>query len=192
MRSIHPARRRVLLGLLLLAATVFYMWAPSCGLLGRLFMRASSHLLGQTGSTLMALTMFVSAICLLVPHGAVGRLWRWFEFGRGVHVARAVEPKRAGQPLSPADAEVVRRIVRELLREQEQEPEHQEPVKGEIENDDALAPTDRIALEAVGGALKELGYKKREYAHIVAKMNPRLAPEILVRDALKQIRAQSN
>jgi Holliday junction resolvasome RuvABC DNA-binding subunit len=55
-----------------------------------------------------------------------------------------------------------------------------------------VAPAQRMKLDAVRGALKELGYKKYEFEPVVSGLDPTLSEELLVRDAVKQLHAGSN
>lgn len=177
MTTMHPARKRLLLGVLLLAGTFFYTFAPTCGLIGVLVSRASSKLLGQTGSTLLALTMLVVGILFVLPHDAIGRLFRWAFQGREARVSRVV---REGD----SHAEV-RRIVAEALKTHlalEEKPTV--PLKAPEEK---LSFTDRRRLTDVRGALKQLGCTKDEIEPLVAKMDPTQPAEVLLRGALKEL-----
>jgi Holliday junction resolvasome RuvABC DNA-binding subunit len=51
-----------------------------------------------------------------------------------------------------------------------------------------LRPRDRQTLDAVRSALKNLDYARTEYEPIVAKMDPSLGFEKLVKNALKSLR----
>ena len=87
MRHLHPARRRLLIGGLLLAVTFFYAFAGTCGLVGQALAYVSSRLIGQTGSTLMAFVLFGSALAFLIPHGGISAFARWVQYGRDGRVA---------------------------------------------------------------------------------------------------------
>lgn len=179
MTTLHPARKRLLLGVLLLAACFFYAFAPTCGLVGRLIGRASAQLLGQTGSTLLALTMLVVGLLLVIPHGAIGGFFRWAVRGREARVAKVV---REG------DREInVRRIVADAIRMHVAFMEAKAAPAKEIE-DPSPVPAERRRLDDVRSALKNLGYLSKEYETIVKGLDPKAPLEILVKDALKQIR----
>lgn len=175
MKSLHPARKRLLIGFLLLACTFFYAFAGTCGLIGQLIARASSTLLGQTGSTLVALVMLGVGLMLVVPHGAVGGMVRWMWHGREA---------RVGRVMRELDDHAERRGRVDYKRLYEENVGAATPPK--------LAPVDRMKLDAVRGALRELGYKKHEFESIVAALDPSLSDEVLVRDAVKQLHAASN
>jgi hypothetical protein len=69
--------KRQLQGIGLLAFAFFYAFAPSCGVVGELLFRGSAWLIGQTGSTLLALTTFAVGVLLVVHPKAWVRLARW-------------------------------------------------------------------------------------------------------------------
>jgi hypothetical protein len=183
MKNLHPARKRLLIGFLMLAACFFYAFAGTCGLIGQLIARASSTLLGQTGSTLVALVMLGVGLMLVIPHGAVRGFFSWVWHGREARVAGVVREMDAH-----VSAAAVKRIVAEALAAREAPvevaPAEVAPPK--------LAPAARMKLDAVRGALKQLGYAKNEFEPIVAALDPTLSDEVLVRDAVKQLHAASN
>jgi hypothetical protein len=183
MKSLHPARKRLLLGFVLLAATFFYAFAPTCGLIGQFIHFASSRLLGQTGSTLVALVMLGVGMMLVIPHGAVRSAARWVWHGREARVAGVVREMDAH-----VSAAAVKRIVAEALAAREAPvevaPAEVAPPK--------LALAARMKLDAIRGALKQLGYAKNEFEPIVAGLDPTLSDEVLVRDAVKQLHAGAN
>lgn len=57
--------------------------------------------------------------------------------------------------------------------------------------DGGLTPTERMRLDDVRGALKQLGYRPHEYA-FVGSMDPTQPFETLVRDALKKLRVATS
>jgi RuvA, C-terminal domain/4TM region of DNA translocase FtsK/SpoIIIE len=188
MTTMHPARKRLLLGFLLLAATFFYAFAPTCGLVGRLISRASAQLLGQTGSTLLSLTMFVVGLLLVVPHDSISRFFRWAFAGRAARVAKVV--RESDEWIRAAD---VKRIVAEALSTHDGLRAHfgERPVVHAqiVAKPEAIIPTpaERMRLDDVRGALKGLGYKTYEYEKIVAGLDPTVPLELLVKDALRAL-----
>jgi hypothetical protein len=194
MKNLHPARKRLLLGFLLLAATFFYAFAPTCGLIGQFVHFASSRLLGQTGSTLVALVMLGVGLMLVIPHGAVRSAARWVWHGREARVAGVVRELDAhvrGE-FSPAQRREMLRILSEVRQNLPIDKRALVPVLPGEPPPTKLAPAERMKLDAVRGALKELGYKKYEFEPIVAGLDPTLSDEVLVRDAVKQLHAGSN
>lgn len=179
MKTMHPARKRILVGVLLLAATFFYAFAGTCGMVGILIARASAYLLGQTGSTLVAFAMMFTGLALVIPHGAVGRFlhWAWSPH-KTVSVAKVLRQE--------GDIEA---IVRRVLRDERSHG----VVEAEVEVEKAApTPVVRRKLDDVRTALVDLGYKKSEYEPLIAKMDPSLDFEILVKSALKDLRAGAN
>lgn len=166
MTTMHPARKRLLLGFLLLAATFFYAFAGTCGLIGELVARVSSKLLGQTGSTLLAFTMLVTGLLLVIPHGALGRFFSWAFHGREARVARVVRE---------SDEHTGRRRALPEVKVQ--------GIRGE------LSVRERRNLDDVRTAMKQLGYRQNEFEPLMAKMDPSLAPEVLIRGAIKELYA---
>jgi hypothetical protein len=186
MTTMHPARKRLLIGVLLLLGTFFYAFAGTCGLIGELVARISGKLLGQTGSTLLALTMLVTGILLVVPHGAVAGFFRWIFNGREARVARIVhEGDRTADLQRIVDAAIKRHADAQAAQGVAvpaftalQNAAAQEPV---------LSPTQRRKLDSVRGALKNLGFKAYEYDPIVSAMDPTASDEVLLRSAIKQL-----
>lgn len=172
MKSLHPARRRLLIGGLLLATTFFYAFASTCGLLGMLISRGSALLIGQTGSTLVAMMLLGSALAFLIPHGGVRQFVTWVAHGREARVAKVVR-----------EMDKFERDRRGVV-EVEVEHEMVTPVK--------VPPATRIKLDTVREALRSLGYKRDEYMPLVEKMDPKMDFEILVKGALKELRAETN
>lgn len=172
MKNLHPARKRLLLGVLLLAAAFFYAFAPTCGIIGQLIARASGYLIGQTGSMLLALTALVVGVLLVLPHGAVGSFVRWIWHGREARVGRVVREM---------DAHVAKRKAE---RAEERAALSGDPAIAEA----VLTPKARMQLDAVRAALTDLGYTKKEMEPIVTKMDPSRDFAVLVRAALKELR----
>lgn len=186
MKTLHPARKRLLIGFLLLAATFFYAFAPTCGLVGQLVHRATATLLGQTGSTLLALVMLGVGLMLVIPHGAVGGMVRWVAHGREARVGRVV------REMATLDrTREFKRLVAEAVADARGEtPSQSRVVSGTIET--KVTPVERMKLDAIRGVLKQLGYKAHEYESIVAGLDPKPSEEVLVRAAIKQLRPRSN
>lgn len=204
MTTMHPARKRLLLGFLLLSATFFYAFAGTCGLIGELIAHISSKLLGQTGSTLLALTMLVVGLLLVIPHGALGRFFAWAFHGREARVARVV--RESDKQMFEA---AVRRIVAEAVKVQSNPrgcgTEAADGGAGAVcgengvlcpdcapakpSSSSELSVRERRNLDDVRTAMKQLGYHKNEFEPLVVKMDPRLAPEVLIRDAIKELYA---
>lgn len=181
MTTLHPARKRLLIGVLFLAACFFYAFAPTCGLVGRLVGRASAQLLGQTGSSLLAITMLVVGLLLVIPHGAIGGFFRWAVRGREARVAKVVRE---------SDREIdVRRIVADAIRAHTALMEAKAaPVEAIEEEASRPSITDRRKLDDVRSCLKQLQYKPHEYEALVKVMDPKVPVETLVRDAIQQLR----
>lgn len=177
MKSLHPARKRLLIGFILLACTFFYAFAGTCGLVGQLVARASSTLLGQTGSTLVSLVMLGVGLMLVIPHGAVGSAARWVWHGREARVGAVVREMDAH-----VSKREIQRLVAEALAERAVPAVATSPTP----------PAERMKLDAVRGALRELGYKKHEYEPVMAGLDPALSDEKLVRAAIKQLNVGSN
>lgn len=169
-------------GILLLAFTFFYAFAPSCGLVGHWVHRASVLLIGPAGSVVLAFTLFALGTLLVFPIGVWVAAARWF-VGR-VPANRATNT-RARRGIAPIDVEVT--VV----------PAHE---KRAAQLDVALAaalkesripklPTvERMKLSDVRTALKNLGYNKDEYESVMAGLDPALPLETLVRGAIVALR----
>src|SRR5574341_1001520 len=180
MRHLHPARRRLLIGGLLLAATFFYAFAGTCGLLGQAIAYASSRLIGQTGSTLMAFVLFGSALAFLIPHGGVSAFVRWVQFGREGRVAKVAheldtyesERRRYPDVVTVLGDTALPSSTGERPAVRGRRGRGGTPiVSGEI--DTGLAPRDRMKLDTVREALKGLGYKKAEYGPQIGRASCR-------------------
>jgi hypothetical protein len=192
MKNLHPARKRLVAGILMLAIAFFYAFAPTCGAIGHLVARGSAYLLGQTGSSLVALTLFTVGGLFVIPHGAIGALVRWAWHGREARVGRVVADmdrfvttKREARQV---DVEHVKKIVIGVLREHGRKVV-QDAVAGEIVT---RPPAERMRLDDVRGALKNLGYLKNEYEPVVAGLDPKLPLETLVRGAIKTLHGKAN
>lgn len=191
MKNLHPARQRLVAGILMLALAFFYAFAETCGTLGHLVARGSSYLLGQTGSSLVALTLLAIGVLFVIPHGAIGAFVRWAWHGREARVTRVVadmdkfvSARRAEKP----DVEHVKKIVIDVLREHGRRVV-QDVVAGEIVT---RPPAERMRLDDVRGALRSLQYRPHEFEPIVKNLDPKLPLEVLVKSALKALRPASN
>lgn len=184
----HAARKRLVTGIIILGCTFFYAFASTCGLLGRLIARGSAELLGQTGSLLLALTMFVVAVALIMPVGAIGRVVRWALHGRDARVRGVVREMETA--LSKSEMRKIVKMLREEMQDDDKDgvPEPIAPAPGEPV---PVPPADRMKLEEVSGALKMLGYKPHEYTAIVKTMDPSRSHDNLIRDALNVLRGKS-
>jgi hypothetical protein len=179
MTTMHPARKRLLIGVLLLLGTFFYAFAGTCGLIGQLIAHISGKLLGQTGSTLLALTMLVTGVLLVVPHGAMAGLFRWVFHGREARVARVVrEGDRAVD---------LQRIVDEAIKRHVDARAAQVPKVEQPAAPPPLPPAQRRKLDMIRGALKELGFKPYEFEPIVAAMDPIKSDSDLLHSAIQQL-----
>lgn len=180
MKNLHPARKRLLIGCLFLLGAFFYAFAPTCGLAGRLVQYVTSRLLGQTGSTLLALTMLTTGVLFIVPHGAIGGLFRWALHGREARVAKVV--RDSDEWVRAAE---VKRIVADAIKA------HEGMQAAKIEEAaaavPALSPVQRRKLDLVRGALKNLGFKASEYDPILSALDPAASDELLLRSALQQL-----
>jgi Holliday junction resolvasome RuvABC DNA-binding subunit len=61
-------------------------------------------------------------------------------------------------------------------------------IANRLDEQKTLAPRDRQTLDAVRSALKNLDFNKNEYEPLVARMDPSLGFEKLVKSALKTLR----
>ena len=160
-------RTRPVAALLIVVATLFLLASASsghpCGVVGALLSASVARLLGDAGTGLLVGTAWCIAFILATPPGTLTRMvvatWR-------ACVSRRHRPSvvvmRPGAPLVKTT-----------------EPYIPAP---------ALAPRDRQTLDAVRNALKHLDYTKAEYEPLIARMDPSLGFEKLVRGALKSLR----
>lgn len=166
MKSLHPARRRLVIGIMLLVLT--YLGALQEGAVGRVWQRTLGYLFGATGSAVVATAIFLVAVLFILPHGFFGGLLGWFSFGREARVNKVVRDMD----------EHVRESRRPIAVVEEDEVEE-------------LVPADRMRLDDVRTALKGLGYKASEYEKLVKVMDPRAPFEGLVKGALKSLQARN-
>ncbi|MBV8284103.1 MAG: hypothetical protein JO175_05585, partial [Candidatus Eremiobacteraeota bacterium] len=122
-------------------------------------------------------------------------LVRWAWHGREARVGRVVgemdrvvREKRQERAGRSVDIEHVKKIVIDVLREHGRKVV-QDSVSGEI---NTLAPADRMRLDDVRTAMRELGYTKGEYEPVVAKLDPKLPLDVLLRGAIKTLHAKVN
>ena len=181
MKNLHPARKRLLVGCLFLLATFFYAFAGTCGLVGRLVQYVTSHLLGQTGSTLLALTMLTTGVLFVVPHGAIGGLFRWMLHGRESRVAKVV--RDSDEWVRAAE---IKRIVADAIRA------HVGTKTAKVEEAPELSVVDRRKLDDVRSCLRQLQYRAHEYEPVVLAITD-LSPPVatLVQSAIKALHAKS-
>lgn len=186
----HAARKRLVTGIAVLACTFFYAFAPTCGLLGQLISRGSATLLGQTGSLLLAVTLFLIGTVMVIPVGGVGRLVRWAQNGREARVRGVARELEAS--VSKAELKRIAKALRAMAHEEEDGdgiPHPVAPAPGEPVPTE-LAPTDRMKLDDLRGALKGLGYKPHEFEKFVAGMDPARSLDNLIRDALGALKGK--
>lgn len=192
MTTMHPARKRLLIGVLLLLGMFFYAFAGTCGLIGELVARISGKLLGQTGSTLLALTMLVTGLLLVIPHGAVGALIRWVFHGREARVARVVREGDRAVDLNRIVDEAIKRHAAARVAQgiSGRAPGFgAEPASATAP---AVTPAERMRLEDVRVALRSLQYRSNEIEPVVGTLDPRQPFETLVKSALKTLKAPTN
>jgi len=190
MKNLHPARQRLLVGCLLLLAAFFYAFAPTCGLVGRFIQYVTSRLLGQTGSTLLAMTLLVTGVLFVIPHDGFGRFFRWALHGREARVATVV--RDSDQWVRAAE---VRRIVAEAIKAH--------TVLGQAQvarvapppapTTPELSIMERRKLDTVRNCLKQLQYVKGEYEPVVQALTDLNRPvEALIKSAIDTLHAGSS
>jgi hypothetical protein len=178
MKNLHPARKRLLLGVLFMLTAFFYAFAPACGLIGQFVHFASSRLLGQTGSTLLALGLFVAGALFILPHDALGRMFRWALHGREARVASVV--RESDEWVRAAE---VKRIVAEALK----------GVRAVVPVEEPKVPVEeRRKRDDVRTALKGLGYKATEFEGIVTALDVTMPIEDMLRTAIKTMHTGAN
>jgi hypothetical protein len=149
-------------GLIVLAATFFFAFAPTCGVVGTLLHRAAVFLVGQTGSTLIACTAFVCGVLLIVPVSTWIRFFRWgFAPGRErkTHVREQDTAKREQQARPMNTAKVI-------------------PIR----------PPMLPAVKDARGGLKYLGYSGEEIDSAMDRIEQRGTADEIIRAALKLLR----
>lgn len=105
MKTLHPARRRFVIGIILLAVT--FLTTFQSGAIGMLCARALGFLFGQTGTAMLSVTLFVVGMAFVLPRDFLVRFIRWGMNGREARVDRVVRESR--QPIvveEPAVAQV--------------------------------------------------------------------------------------
>lgn len=170
-------RRRIFLGLVLLSAT--FLFTLQDGVIGHLMSRFLGYLFGQTGAAVAAVLMLTAGVACIVPHGSVGRIVRWAMHSREARVERVVREMD-----EDAVARIVERALEKALRGKARDSG---VVSGEI-----VSPVERMRLDDVRTALKQLGYTKNEYEPLVRAMDPRAPFEGLVKGALKKLAEKRN
>jgi len=173
-------RRRVFLGLILLAAT--FVFTLQDGVIGHVMVRFLGYLFGQSGAAVVGVLMFVAGVLCIVPTGSVGRLVRWAAQSREARVERVVREM---------DADMVERLVeRAIEKALAGKVKPAGVVSGEIVS--SVSPAERKKLDDVRTALKSLQWKPSEYESIVRGMDPDVPFETLVKTAIKQLSAGKN
>ena len=179
MKTLHPARRRIVIGILLLAMAFFYAFAPSCGVVGWAISRASGYLIGQTGSALLALTLLVVGTLFVLPHDFLRSIAQWFTRGRQARVDRVVAEMDEDARFRSIARNIESATAKALAR-------------AEMLKESSISPTARRNLDAVRDALKSLQYKSHEYEPLVRAMDPSVPFETLVKSALKKLNEKRN
>lgn len=90
---------RPFLGIALLLAAFFLAFSPSCGALGWALNRGASWLLGQAGSTLLGVGLFLSGLLLVIPLQAWVKFFKW-------------QPRAAREPAAPVRPIVHEKVVK--------------------------------------------------------------------------------
>lgn len=178
MKTLHPAQKRLLIGCLLLLATFFNAFAPDCGLAGRLVHYVFSHLLGQTGCTLLSLGMLVTGTLFILPHDSLGRFLRWALHGREARVAKVVY--ESDEWIRTAE---VKRIVADAIKAHVGLQAVRVP-----ESTEQLSVEHRRKLDTVRSCLKQLQYRANEYEPVVQALTDLDRPaDQLIREAIKTL-----
>jgi len=170
-------RRRVFLGLILLAAT--FLFTIQDGVLGHLMAQFLGYLFGQSGAAVAAVLMLTAGVLLVVPPGAVGKLVRWSTHSREARVENVMREM---------DEDVIARAVeRAIEKALKGRAKPEGVVSGEI-----VSPAERKKLDAVRDALRSLQWKQHEYEPLVRGMDPSVPFETLVKGAIKQLSSGKN
>ena len=157
-------KTRPVAALLIVVATLFLLAGRSCGVVGALLSASVERLVGAAGTALLVGTAWCIAFILATPPGTLTRMV--------VAVWHAVKPRHRPS------------VVVVKTREARDEGEG----AGVGATVSTLAPRDRQTLDAVRSALKNLDYNKNEYEPLIARMDPSLGFEKLVKNALKSLR----
>jgi len=170
-------RKRFLVGLALLAAT--FLFTLQDGVIGHIMAQFLGYLFGQRGAAVAAVLMFTAGVVLVVPAGAIGRFFRWTTHSRDTRVERVVREM---------DEDIIGRLVeRAVERALAGKAKPEGVVSGEI-----VSPAERMRLDDVRAALKQLQYKAHEYEPLVKGMDPSVPFEVLVKGALKKLNEKRN
>jgi len=154
MKSLHPARRRFVIGLMLLALT--FMGALHEGAVGHNWARLIGYLFGPTGAGVVGVVTLLSGLAFVLPHDAIGRFIRWGSSGREARVERVVRASRQpivivedeDEELAPADRKRLE-DVRVALKSLQYRSHEYEPLVAAM---DPRAPFEGL----IKGALKQL------------------------------------
>jgi hypothetical protein len=133
-------------------------------------------------------------LMLVIPHGAVRSAARWVWHGREARVAGVVREMdaHARGEFSPAQRREMLRILSEVRQNLPIDKRALVPVLPGEPPPAKVAPAERMKLDDVRGALKQLGWRSGEYEELVKGMDPKAPIETLVRDAVKQLTSRSN
>ncbi|HEV3059716.1 MAG TPA: hypothetical protein VGY48_15805 [Vicinamibacterales bacterium] len=177
-RNLSPKTRPVA-ALLTITATLFLLAGRSCGVVGALLSASVERLVGAAGTGLLVSTAWCIAFILATPPGTLTRMV--------VAVWRAVKPRHR-----PSVVVVKTRPVElPMLSDAAVQAASKEAavlIANRLDEQKTLAPRDRQTLDAVRSALKNLDFNKNEYEPLVARMDPSLGFEKLVKSALKTLR----
>lgn len=207
--------KRLIYGSLCLFLAFLLCQAASFGTIGRLFSHTAHNLVGAAGVAFLTVALLCAAFTLIVPRS----VRRWLFALPGAVSRVSADPRPATQPIrAPRRAAAPRQqiivvtgaelqgaglhaLLTAATSAQNVPPEarsyagHQNayaPAREAIDvPDGGLVPAERMRLDDVRGALKQLGYQKHEYA-FVGSMDPSQPFETLVRDALKKLRVATS
>jgi hypothetical protein len=171
-------RRRVFLGLVLLAAT--FLFTIQDGVLGHLMAQFLGYLFGQSGAAVAAVLMLTAGVLLIVPPGAVGRFFRWSTHSREARVEKVMREM---------DEDVIARVVERAV---ERALRGRAKVESPVVSGTIVSPAERMRLDDVRTALRSLQYRPHEFEPIVRTMDPKQPLEVLVKGALKTLQAATN
>lgn len=189
--------RRFLIGLAALFLALVLTHAASYGTIGYALGRASTHAIGPAGVTMFVLGLFITSFVLLVPRGI--RRWMWSS------TRAALRPDRTGKWLLPASHKLKRRNQNRVPRVEDARPVTfillALPLPTHAGTPIALpslppiepigvpaAPTESRKTTDLAIALKSLGYRRGEYATVIATLDESLPLETLIRQALAKLR----
>jgi len=167
-RTTKSRQHRPVLGLVLIAIAVFVACSRDFGVIGRGFHRLLTAGIGHNGLDLLAVTLCLSGTVCVLPPGTLVKGIVWTARALVMVLVHIIEA------CLPAPGAATVRV--------------KPPAKVLPFAQPALLPAQRLKLDDVRGALKQLGFKPAEFEHIVVKMDASRPIELLVRDALVQLR----